>query len=108
VYSGIIPISECLIEEELHGGTYSLEPARILDRLPPVMLDLDIPLVVRIKDNSSEIEMNLQAFLTRSYRVRNGKVRIGVMRFQLSELVISCGLKFLIQDVSSITENRLD
>lgn len=108
VYSAILPVADCLVEEELHGGTYSLEPSKVFNRLPRAILDLDIPIVVRLSDGEESMEFNLQGFLMRSYKVRNGLVRIGTKRFKLNQLSISCGIKFLVEDLSNIVHTDLD
>jgi hypothetical protein len=106
--SAVLDISNCIIERDLHGGNWYLEPTRVVDRIPTALLDGDLPLVIIIKNKEKEIEMTMPGFLSKPYPVNKGVVRLANMRFELADLTITVGIRFQLEDLSGLIDTEMD
>jgi hypothetical protein len=108
VYSRIVDVNATLVCDTLNDGNLSLEPGKLLEVLPREMTHGEWPLYVLVSDGTDSVEYDMSTFLSRSYRVVGKKVRFGSKKLVLSKLSISIGFKILLEDLSPITDTRLD
>jgi hypothetical protein len=97
-----------LVCDTLNDGNLSLEPGKLFEAIPREVLDMDCPLVVTVSDGESTLEFTMSTFLSRSYRVVGKTIRFGSKRLKISQLSISFSVKFLLEDLSEMTEPGLD
>jgi len=97
-----------LVCDSLNDGNVSLEPGKIFELLPSEFANVQWPLCVLVSDGTNSVEYSMSTFLSKSYRVVGKHVKFGSKRLKLSNLSISVGFKFLIEDLSPMTEPELD
>jgi hypothetical protein len=64
----------------------SLDPVALLDDLLKSIPDLDVPLVVKISDDSNSITYLLSTFLSKEYEVCGDTVKFGLKRLSIKKL----------------------
>jgi len=108
VYSRILDINSALVVDSLHEGNLFLEPGKLIELLPAELTNISTPLCVLVSDGVESVEYTLTTFISRSYRVIGKKIRFGSKKLMIDRLSVSVGVKFLIEDLTGITEDKLD
>lgn len=103
-YSEILPKSFVTVPEDRLMSSESLEPARIIERIPQEFLSSDKKVYVKLSDGQDTVEFELNVFLSRSYPIRGRLVKFGSKSLILEKLSVFIGFKFIIQDLSSLEE----
>jgi hypothetical protein len=103
-YSEILPTSEIVVPEERVNSHESIEPGKILERLPKCFLELDKTIFVRLSDGRSSVEYKMSTFLERSYPLRGKYVKFGSKMLELEKISIFIGLKYIVEDVSLLQD----
>jgi len=72
-----------------------LDPNQLLDQLLSNLRNLDVPLVVSISDNSTQVQYPLKTFTSKLWPIREGDVIFGLKRIKFRE--IKAEIKFNIE-----------
>jgi hypothetical protein len=107
-YSTVIDVNSCMVAVGDGTEEMQFEPGRALS---PLQLEWHLakyPIVVVISDGAQSVEYDLETFISKTYRLNNGSIRFGALKFQLCSLHIMIGWKLLLEDLASITETALD
>jgi len=107
VYSKIQSVASCLVTDTSDPPNIVLEPGYIIDNLPKLWLNLPYPVVVLVTDGKQRVEYSLDAFIAKTYKVKDKHVRIGPYQMLLSEMVVYVSVKVLLEDFSGIEDNEL-
>jgi len=108
VYSAIVPKSECVVSELRLNSSESIEPSKILARVPKSILESEMELVAIVSDGRKRIEYTLPQFLSTSYPIRGEHVKFGSVFLVLSQLSIVIGVKLLVEDLSHLEQDGVD
>lgn len=108
VYSRIIPVSSCIVKDASSSDPEEFEPASVIQFVPDELIKSEYTVVVTISDGDQSLEYNLDTFMSKTYSVRNGKIRFGAIGMSITSLVIMVGLKFYIEDLINITSIEMD
>jgi len=108
VYSQVIDWRCCTITDHLSPNTVDLEPAKILERVPKHWTRDTRDMVVSLTDGRNIIELTFEMFLARSYPIIDGRLKIGQTLLLLEGLTISVGVKFVLEDLSQISDIAVD
>jgi hypothetical protein len=100
----VVDVTSCLLPVTPDSTTIRFEPGPIAHALPQSILDLDCTIVVLLKDSKRSVEYEFQKFISKDYRTDGVIVHFGGSRLVLAELSIFIGLKFILEDLSSITD----
>jgi len=108
MYTRIKDLKSCVVPADRLSEEFKIEPARVFSDIPPALFTISDELSVEITDGSITTEMKFEVFLRKPYSVKNGKVRIGSLLFELHGLKIFLKLGITIYDFESMTEQGLD
>jgi hypothetical protein len=108
MYSRCLDVKSCLIPAVSLAGDYQFEPGCVFADLPPAWLQRSNELSVLISDGVSSTEMKFEVFISKSYSIRDGKIRVGSMGFNLTSLSLALQWKVIFEDLSGITESVVD
>jgi hypothetical protein len=87
---------------------YQFEPGYVFADLPPALLERSNELIVSITDNISSTEMKFEVFISKTYAIRDGKVRFGSLGFELASLILAVQWKIIFENLSDITDPAVD
>lgn len=108
IYSGVIPLSDCVVDPG-DGNTHdALEPGKIAERLPAPFHHCSKELIVIIADGEQSTSCKFEIFLGKTYPIRAGKIRFGSKVFQLKNTVITIGQAYKIEDLTALQDLGLD
>jgi predicted GNAT superfamily acetyltransferase len=90
------------------SGCLYLEPSAVLSTLPSELLDLSPDLRVVITDGALTVRYGLSAFLSKNYRIVDGRIRFGAMRLNMASLRVLIGFEIICEVLSSDMVEPLD
>jgi hypothetical protein len=107
-FSEILPLSECVVLDSRTPTSRSLEPGKVLERIPKEIVFGKKRIFVMLNDRASLVELELSVFLGREYPINGDTLRIGSSNLNIKDLVITVGFKLKVEDLTDITDLTVD
>jgi hypothetical protein len=90
------------------SGEQEFEPALAFRNIPKSLLDLSSSLKVILTDDREKIEYNYEVFLSKTYKVKDGRIKFGSKWLTTHGLYIMVGHRILIVNAELATNTELD
>lgn len=83
---------------ELFPSGESLDPVALLSDLLPHINSFDVPLAVKLSDDTNSVIFLLSIFIQKEYEIINDEVKFGFKRLKLKELHVSISFDLNVVD----------
>jgi len=104
----VIVTSDCILGDPGGPEAQQFEPAAVFNNLPTRFSDLLPDLVIVVTDGDKRVEYGYDKFMSKTYPIRNGKVKFGAKKMSLSALRITVGITFRIEDLTHLQDDDMD
>jgi hypothetical protein len=101
-------VSDCLLAGSRDDGTREFEPATVVLSAPSEIMTVSTILRVRLTDGTTSVEYDYSAFISKTYKVKDGKIKFGTKWLDAHGLRIMIGHQILIIDPEVSTDAILD
>jgi hypothetical protein len=103
-HTRVVSVSNTDFPDSGPNGIPTLDPAELLGSVDPALLVLSDKLVVKLWDDNTSVMYPYNSFMSRKYRISDGRCHFGAKRIKLAGMTILLGVRIECEDLDSMTE----